>query len=46
LGVLVLAETGEGFLLDNVAVSPQTQGRGIGKKLLEFAEQRAQAKGY
>ena len=46
LGVLALAETAEGFLLDNVAVSPPAQGRGIGKKLLEYAEQRAQAEGY
>lgn len=45
-GVLVLAETSEGFLLENVAVEPRWQGRGIGRTLLEHAEQRARSCGY
>jgi ribosomal protein S18 acetylase RimI-like enzyme len=45
-GVLVLGRTEEGFLLDNVAVSPAAQGSGIGRMLLQLAEQRACAAGY
>jgi ribosomal protein S18 acetylase RimI-like enzyme len=42
VGVVVLAVTGEGFLIENVAVHPAHQGRGIGKALLQFAEVQAQ----
>ncbi|WP_328190148.1 GNAT family N-acetyltransferase [Marinobacter sp. OP 3.4] len=45
-GVLVLAQTREGFLLDNIAVNPGMQGKGVGRALLEFAEQRARSAGY
>lgn len=45
-GVLVLAQTSEGFLLDNIAVNPRVQGKGIGRALLELAEQRARSAGY
>jgi len=44
--VLVLAETDEGFLIDNVAVHPRKKGQGIGKALLVHAEQEAVARGY
>lgn len=40
-GVLVLSESAEGFLLDNVAVAPSFQGLGVGRALLEHAEQVA-----
>ena len=46
VGVLVLVETKEGFLLENVAVSPECQGKGIGRQLLELAELRAKAVGF
>ena len=46
LGVLVLAATEEGFLLDNVAVYPLYQGAGIGRALLEIAESEARRQGY
>jgi GNAT superfamily N-acetyltransferase len=46
VGVLVLRETAEGFLLDNVAVSPRHQRAGIGTLLLELAESRARAAGF
>jgi ribosomal protein S18 acetylase RimI-like enzyme len=45
-GVLVLAETDEGFLIDNVAVHPSRKGQGIGKALLVHAEREAVARGY
>ncbi|MFL1406592.1 GNAT family N-acetyltransferase [Marinobacter sp. M1N3S26] len=45
-GVLVLAQTREGFLLDNIAVNPGMQGKGVGRTLLELAEQRARSAGY
>ncbi len=38
VGVLVLILQDDGILLDNVAVPPEYQGRGIGRKLMEFAE--------
>lgn len=40
-GVLVLAITGDGFLLENVAVEPSHRGKGLGKALLELAEAEA-----
>jgi N-acetylglutamate synthase-like GNAT family acetyltransferase len=46
VGVLVQADTGEGWLIDNVAVRPERQGQGIGKALLLHAEQEALARGH
>ena len=46
VGVLVVWEAAEGFLLDNVAVHPDGQGAGIGHALLELAEEKARAAGY
>jgi N-acetylglutamate synthase-like GNAT family acetyltransferase len=43
-GVLVLALTAEGLLLDNVAVLPSH--RGIGKALLQYAESEARRQGF
>ncbi len=44
--ILVLIPEERTMLLDNVAVAPGRQGRGDGRKLLEFAEQSARAAGY
>jgi ribosomal protein S18 acetylase RimI-like enzyme len=46
VGVLVLSVTDEGLLLDNVAVEPSSQRKGIGKYLLKFAEAEARRQGY
>jgi len=46
VGVLVVKEAAEGFLLDNVAVRPGCQGLGLGRRLLELAEDKARARGY
>ena len=45
-GVLVLSETDDGFLIDNVAVLPTLKGQGIGRALLTHAEAQAKARGY
>jgi GNAT superfamily N-acetyltransferase len=45
-GVLVLSNTDDGFLIENVAVLPALAGRGIGRALLVHAEQEAKARGY
>jgi ribosomal protein S18 acetylase RimI-like enzyme len=46
VGALVQYETGLGFYLDTVAVHPAYQGSGVGKALLQFAEQEALQRGY
>jgi GNAT superfamily N-acetyltransferase len=46
VGVLVQYETTQGFYIDTVAVDPHLQGTGIGKALLQFAEQEALRRGY
>ena len=45
-GVLVLIPEEQSMLLDNVAVSPDAQGLGLGRRMLEFAESAAMASGY
>ncbi|MQM37631.1 hypothetical protein KBTX_01632 [wastewater metagenome] len=45
-GVLVLVAEPHACLLDNVAVDPGMQGRGIGRRLLAWAEQWARERGY
>ena len=46
VGVLVLEERPDGFLLDNIAVAPVRQGNGHGRALLEFAEKQATRRGW
>jgi len=41
VGVLVLVAHADHLLLDNVAVDPAHQGRGLGRLLLDFAESEA-----
>ena len=45
-GVLVLIPEQDAMLLDNVAVAPDAQGTGVGRAMLEFAEQAARDAGY
>jgi ribosomal protein S18 acetylase RimI-like enzyme len=45
-GVLVLRVTDEGFLVDNVAVHPSRRGTGLGRALLELAEDEARRAGF
>jgi GNAT superfamily N-acetyltransferase len=46
LGILVLEETADGMLLDNIAVAPGQQGKGHGRTLLDFAETEAKRRGW
>ncbi|MHB1596904.1 MAG: GNAT family N-acetyltransferase [Streptosporangiaceae bacterium] len=44
-GVIVLIERDDSLLIENVAVDPAAQGRGLGRVLLEFAERQAVGRG-
>jgi GNAT superfamily N-acetyltransferase len=44
-GLIVLVAEDAVLLIENVAVSPSAQGRGLGRCLLAFAEDRARALG-
>jgi ribosomal protein S18 acetylase RimI-like enzyme len=46
LGVVVLGVSDEGFFVDNVAVHPSHQGIGVGRALLEHAENAARDAGF
>lgn len=45
VGLIVLIPAGDSLLIENIAVAPAAQGRGVGRLLMEFAEQRATALG-
>jgi ribosomal protein S18 acetylase RimI-like enzyme len=46
VGLVVLTERPESFLLQNVAVAPAAQGQGYGRRLITFAEDEAKRRGY
>ncbi len=46
VGILVLEQTASSVLLDNIAVSPDGQGKGFGRALMEFAEAEARRRGF
>ncbi len=46
IGVLVLVKVSSGILLDNIAIHPDYQGKGLGQKLLKFAESQAIDQGF
>jgi ribosomal protein S18 acetylase RimI-like enzyme len=45
VGVLVLEGQDDALLLENVAVAPAHQRRGVGRRLIAFAEERARSLG-
>ncbi len=46
VGAIVLISLQDGVLLDNVAVHPTFQGQGLGKRLMQLAENEAKGRGY
>jgi len=46
VGVLVLEQQPDCFLLDNIAIRPDRQGLGHGRLLLDFAEAEATRRGW
>jgi ribosomal protein S18 acetylase RimI-like enzyme len=44
-GLIELIETGDSLHVANVAVHPSTQGTGLGRRLMEFAEEQARQRG-
>ena len=46
VGVLVLRISDQGLVIDNVAVHPSRQGTGLGRTLLEHAEETARRAGF
>ena len=46
IGALVLEDTHDGLLLDNIAVAPEAQGRGLGAALMAFTEAEARRRGH
>ena len=46
VGVVVCGPAAEGFAIDNVAVHPSYQGRGLGRGLIEHAESEAMRAGF
>ncbi|MGH3300809.1 MAG: GNAT family N-acetyltransferase [Streptosporangiaceae bacterium] len=45
VGLISLTPTGDVMLIENVAVDPAQQGTGLGRRLMEFAEQQATQRG-
>ena len=46
VAIMVLVITDDRILLDNIAVMPELQGQGLGKRLMLAAEAKAQAAGF
>ena len=44
--ILVLLPKSDHLLLDNIAVRPDRQGRGLGRRLIDFAERETRRLGY
>lgn len=45
IGVIVLIAEGDSLLVENVAVGPEAQGFGYGRRMMEFADQQARLRG-
>ena len=45
-GVVVLEDLPDALQVENIAVRPERQGRGLGRHLLSFADDEARRRGY
>lgn len=45
-GALILEDEPDGLMLYNIAVAPDAQGKGVGKRLIAFTEAEARRRGY
>jgi ribosomal protein S18 acetylase RimI-like enzyme len=45
-GLLCLSPVGQALLIENVAVHPSGQGTGLGRQLMDFAEEEARRGGF
>lgn len=45
-GIVVLEAGGDHLLLDNIAVAPAWQGKGVGRQLLDFVDAEARRRGF
>lgn len=46
IGGLVLEDTAEGLLIDNIAVAAEARGTGQGRRMMDFAEAAARQRGH
>jgi N-acetylglutamate synthase-like GNAT family acetyltransferase len=46
IGVISLLPRGDSLLIENVAMHPSAQGRGLGRRLMTFAESQARRQGH
>ncbi|MBS7791793.1 GNAT family N-acetyltransferase [Roseococcus sp. SDR] len=46
IGALVLEDTEEGLLIDNIAIAAEARGTGQGRRLMGFAEDEARRRGH
>jgi len=46
LGALILEDEPGALLLYNIAVAPESQGKGVGRRLIAFTEAEARRRGY
>jgi GNAT superfamily N-acetyltransferase len=45
VGLISLTSTDDAMLIENVAIHPAQHGTGLGRRLMEFAEQQARERG-
>lgn len=46
VGLIALTPTEDSLLVENVAVHPTAQGTGLGRRLMEFADEQAASRGF